>query len=69
MNDLLQVSKQTRAEPPAGDRTPMICSPMCWQQGCFALPNPHAKMIDTRIYARWLWNESIISSKNFFAAH
>jgi hypothetical protein len=33
------------------------------------LVRPHAKMIDTRIYASWLRNESIISSKNFFATH
>jgi len=30
---------------------------------------PHAKMIDSRIYASWLRNKSIISSKNFFATY
>src|ERR1700683_497797 len=68
MDDLVQVCKQTRARPRAGDRKANLLFTDVGAELVHSV-HPQAHMIDTRIYASRLRNESIISSKNFFATY
>ena len=67
MTSCKSLSKLVQDRVPAIER-PMSCSPMLATELVGSI-RPHPKMIDTRIYASCLRNESIISSKNFFATH